>query len=73
MDTGAVAAINRAEDFDLVEAPTLCLEFHSGSDASLTDVLGIELKSLVHLSTASYKTRSPYEKSEGVVCNRFCL
>lgn len=41
VDTGAVAAINKAEDFDLVEAPNLFLEFHSGSDASLTDVLGM--------------------------------
>jgi D-lactate dehydrogenase (cytochrome) len=41
MDTGAIAAINSAEGFDLVESPNLFLEFHSGSDASLTDVLGM--------------------------------
>ena len=39
VDTGTVAAINRAEGFDLAEAPNLFLEFHSGSDASLKDVL----------------------------------
>ena len=41
VDTGAVAAINRTEDFDLAETPNLFLEFHSGSDASLTDALGM--------------------------------
>ena len=41
VDTGAVTAINRAEGFDLVEAPNLFLEFHSGSDASLKDVLSM--------------------------------
>jgi D-lactate dehydrogenase (cytochrome) len=39
VDTGAVAAINKAENFDLVETPNLFLEFHSGSDASLKDAL----------------------------------
>jgi D-lactate dehydrogenase (cytochrome) len=39
VDTGAVGAINKAENFDLVEAPNLFLEFHSGSDASLKDAL----------------------------------
>lgn len=41
VDTGAVVAINKAEIFDLVEAPNLFLEFHSGSDASLKDVLAM--------------------------------
>ncbi len=35
VDTGAVDAINQAENFDLVETPNLFLEFHSGSNASL--------------------------------------
>lgn len=39
VDTGTVAAINKAEGFDLVEAPNLFLEFHSGSESSLKDVL----------------------------------
>jgi D-lactate dehydrogenase (cytochrome) len=41
VDTGAVAAINKAEGFDLVEAPNLFLEFHTGSEASLVDVLSM--------------------------------
>jgi D-lactate dehydrogenase (cytochrome) len=39
VDTAAVVAINRAEHFDLVEAPNLFLEFHGASETSLTDVL----------------------------------
>jgi D-lactate dehydrogenase (cytochrome) len=41
VDTGAVVAINKAENFELVEAPNLFMEFHSGSDTSLKDVLGM--------------------------------
>jgi D-lactate dehydrogenase (cytochrome) len=41
LDTGAVAAINKAENFDLVESPNLFLEFHSGSDSSLKDMLAL--------------------------------
>lgn len=39
VNTAAVAAINRAEQFGLVEAPNLFLEFHGASEASLDDVL----------------------------------
>jgi D-lactate dehydrogenase (cytochrome) len=41
VDTAAVAAINRAEGLDLVEAPNLFLEFHGAGEASLSDVLSI--------------------------------
>ena len=39
VNTAAVMAINQAEQFGLVEAPNLFLEFHGASEASLTDVL----------------------------------
>jgi D-lactate dehydrogenase (cytochrome) len=39
VNTAAVVAINQAEQFGLVEAPNLFLEFHGASEASLTDVL----------------------------------
>jgi D-lactate dehydrogenase (cytochrome) len=39
VDTSAVVALNRAEHFDLVEAPYLFLEFHGASETSLADEL----------------------------------
>jgi len=39
VDTSAIVALNRAEHFDLAEAPYLFLEFHGASEASLADEL----------------------------------
>jgi D-lactate dehydrogenase (cytochrome) len=41
VDTSAVVALNRAEHFDLAEAPYLFLEFHGASEASLADELNM--------------------------------
>jgi D-lactate dehydrogenase (cytochrome) len=41
VNTAVVVAINRVEQFGLVETPNLFLEFHGASEASLTEVLRI--------------------------------
>jgi D-lactate dehydrogenase (cytochrome) len=61
VNTAAVTAINRAEVFDLDEVPNLFLEFHSGSEASLADVLHIVESICKELGCQTYRAGLGHE------------
>ena len=61
VNTAAVTAINRAEGFDLDEAPNLFLEFHSASQASLADVLRMVEGICKELGYQTYKAGLGHE------------
>jgi D-lactate dehydrogenase (cytochrome) len=61
VNTAAVAAINKAEGFDLDEAPNLFLEFHSATEASLSDVLRMVEMICKELGAQTYKAGLGHE------------
>jgi D-lactate dehydrogenase (cytochrome) len=61
VNTAAVAAINKAEGFDLDEAPNLFLEFHSPSEATLSDVLRMVEIICKELGCQTYKAGLGHE------------
>jgi D-lactate dehydrogenase (cytochrome) len=56
VDTSAVVALNRAEHFDLAEAPYLFLEFHGASEASLADELNMVQEICTDMGCQNYKS-----------------
>lgn len=56
VDTSAVVALNRAEQFDLATAPYLFLEFHGASEASLADELHMVQTICTETGCQTYKS-----------------
>jgi D-lactate dehydrogenase (cytochrome) len=61
VNTAAVVAINKAEGFDLDEAPNLFLEFHGATESSLTETLQMAQTICRELGCQTYKAGLGHE------------